>query len=116
MTEHQHQVALFKWARREEKNHPELGIMFAIPNAGKRTPKQGAWMKAEGLRPGVPDIFLPAKRASFSGLFIEMKTEKTSPTDIQWDVITQLMRAGYCVLVCNGFIDAREAIKKYLAL
>ena len=37
-------------------------ILFAIPNAARRTPRIGAYMKDEGMLPGVADlIFLKSK-------------------------------------------------------
>ena len=34
--EHDEQVALFKWAGHLASRYPELGLLFAIPNGGKR--------------------------------------------------------------------------------
>ena len=45
--EHDHQVALFQWADCQKYRYPELATMFAVPNSARRSPRQGAWMKAE---------------------------------------------------------------------
>ena len=59
MSEHLHQKALFEWADRMEGAWPELRLMYAIPNGGLRTKAQAGKLKAEGVKPGVPDIHLP---------------------------------------------------------
>ena len=73
MTEHDEQAALFQWAELMAAQIPELRLMFAIPNGGHRHIGVARKLKAEGVKPGVPDIFLPVARNKFHGLFIEMK-------------------------------------------
>ena len=54
--EHRLQCACVKWFRIQ---YPKLHyILFAVPNAGKRDPRIGAYMKEEGLLPGAPDLIL----------------------------------------------------------
>ena len=57
--EHRIQAALFEWAKYASAKHPGLKLMFAIPNGGARDAVTGAMLKREGVKPGVPDIFLP---------------------------------------------------------
>ena len=47
--EHYEQAAVIQWFRMA---YPKL-IMFAIPNAAKRSPQLANYMKAEGLLAGV---------------------------------------------------------------
>ena len=56
-SEHSQQAALFCWAAQHVGSIPELALLFAIPNGGKRDKITGARMRAEGVKPGVPDIF-----------------------------------------------------------
>lgn len=124
-TEHQHQVALFQWAAMNEKKYPELALMFAVPNAARRSPRQGAWMKAEGLMAGVPDICLPVSRGKYHGLYIEMKkpnitktgkvsmAKKTTSNQDGWH--EKLREHGNRVEVCYGADAAINVIEKYLA-
>src|SRR4051794_30465888 len=79
-TEHGHQTALFAWANRamwegvaaandmtrytkpiREASPllPQLKWLHAVPNGGERSKAVAGMMKAEGVKPGVADIFWP---------------------------------------------------------
>lgn len=118
-TEHEEQVALFQWAEIMKKRYPELGLMFAIPNANPLNKFGGhavaIYMRSEGLRAGVPDIFLPVPRNGYHGLFIEMKRQRGGrllPPQEGW--LGELAAQGYKVSVCNGWEKAMELIEMYL--
>lgn len=124
-SEHDEQVHLFTWASLSLGKHPELALMFAIPNFSGRlgnvapvaAKRQGARLKAEGRKRGVPDVFLPAARGDRHGLFIEMKRAGGVPSNInaeQREWHNALYREGYTVNVCFGFEEARDAILTYL--
>ena len=57
-SEHQEQVALFRWAEFAIARWPELALMYAIPNGGHRHKAVAAGLKAEGVKRGVPDVCL----------------------------------------------------------
>ncbi len=115
-TEHSEQVALFEWAKANESRHLQLGLMFAIPNGGKRHIGTGRKLKAEGVKSGVPDIFLGVPRNGKHGLFIELKVGKNKPSKNQLWWIHSLRAEGYAVEVCYGFEEARDAIIDFLGL
>ena len=122
-TEHEEQVALFEWADAQVIALPELMTLFAIPNGGARHPAVAAQMKAEGLRAGVPDIFLPAMRRgedgrTWGGLFVEMKRADKSngPTPEQREWIAALRESGYMCVVAYGADEAIQTITHYLSL
>lgn len=115
-TEHQEQCTLFEWAAWQEGIWPELRLLHAIPNGGKRDIRTAAMLKAEGVKPGVPDIFLPVSRGGKHGLYIELKRRKggvISKAQEAW--IRALTAQGYECCVCHGWDAAREAILEYLA-
>lgn len=113
MSEHAHQVTLIQWF---DVQYPDLRI-FAIPNGGQRNKLVAHKLKLEGVRPGVPDLFLPVARGAYHGLFIEMKApEGGRVSKEQKDWIEWLNGAGYKAVVCKGFDEARAAIEEYLAL
>jgi len=114
MNEHQHQVSLFKWANMQAATMPELALMFAIPNGGQRNIIVATRLKAEGVKSGVPDIFLPVARGGAHGLFIELKTEKGKPSGNQREWIGDLNFVGYCAVFCYGWEHAKDTILEYL--
>ena len=64
---------IFEWAGLMRRAHPELQLLYHVPNEGKRTWRTGARLKSEGLKPGVPDICLPVARGKYHGLYVELK-------------------------------------------
>lgn len=115
--EHNEQVRLFAWARREVERRPELELLFAIPNGGARSAVTGARLKEEGVRRGVPDMMLPVARGGFHGMFIELKADaKARPTKEQTLWLAQLSERGYRAVVCHGAGEAQAALLEYLSL
>lgn len=112
-TEHQEQVNLIKWF---DLQYPELrGRLAACPNGGQRNVIVAAKLKAEGVRPGYPDLNLLVPRHKFSGLFIELKRKKGGNlTAEQADWLEFLNRQGFMAVICKGFDAARDTITKYL--
>lgn len=114
-TEHAHQVALFCWAAMNREKYPELEWMFAIPNGGLRDKITAVRLKAEGVRSGVSDIFLPAVREPYAGLFIEMKEpKKGKESDKQREFGDHVIVQGYVYRCCWGWEEARDLIVDYL--
>ena len=113
--EHDEQVTLFQWAEWNLGRYPELKWMYAIPNGGLRNTVVAKKLKAEGVKPGVPDVCLPVPKRGYHGLYIEMKRIKGSTTsDEQKEWHSVLRQYGYRVDVCNGFEKAQEALEDYL--
>lgn len=95
-------------------------IAFAIPNGGKRNAREAARLKCQGVKAGVPDIFVPMGRKGFCGLFIEMKgpivkgkpIPRTSVLQLQMHV--KLIAEGFRVCTCYGADEAFNVIKEYV--
>lgn len=116
-TESAEQIALFQWAAWNEKQIPELVLLYHIPNGGKRYATTARRLKAEGVKAGVPDLCLPVSRGGFHGLYIELKrTRGNQPTENQEGWIAALERQGYKAAVCYGWERAATAIQEYLNL
>lgn len=125
--EHDEQVALFFWAELNKSKVPALELLMAIPNGAYYG---GHWsvankMKEEGVKKGVPDVFLPVPMTYTNegqvtdmkaGLWIEMKAgkNKTSPEQDWW--IENLEEMGYRVEVCYSSGEAIHIIEEYLDL
>jgi len=114
--EHIEQVKLFNWAKEKESLHLHLSLMFAIPNGGKRHIGTATKLKAEGVKSGVPDVFLAVPKNGKSGLFLEMKYGKNKLSTNQRWWIDSLRVEGYETAVCYGFEEARDKIISYLEL
>ena len=49
-------------------------MLISVPNAGQRTTKAAAWLKAEGMTPGAADLLLLLRRGAYGCLCLEAKT------------------------------------------
>lgn len=89
-------------------------------NEGKRTPWEGALMKALGLRAGVPDIYIDYPTKTYHGLRIEVKERSPAtgrygrPTAAQIKRVNRLNELGYCARFCYGFDETIKTITDYL--
>lgn len=115
-TEAKEQAALFEWIRYAARKYPELELCFHIPNGGSRNSREAKNLKAQGVKPGIPDICLPVARKGYHGLYIEMKRRKGGRiSEDQGTVLGLLREQGYCAWVCKGANDAIELITEYLS-
>ncbi len=114
LKEHDHQKAVFTWAMANREQWPELNLLYAIPNEDKRSVERVRKLKAQGMRPGLPDLCLPTPRGDFHGLYIELKRPggKLRPNQELW--LKALAGQGYMTAVCIGADEAITTIKDYL--
>ena len=104
-TEHEEQRELVRWFR---QFHPNV-LIFAIANGGIRSKASASRLKAEGVVPGIPDLFVPAK-----GLWIEMKRVKGGALSPEQKAMMQyLEEVGYRAIVCKGAEDAKKQIQAF---
>lgn len=121
-SEDQEQEAVIRWCELNKSKYPELDLIFAIPNGGKRNIREAAKLKRCGVKAGVPDLFLACmvfdinSCIDYAGLFIEMKTGKNKPTAKQLDWHNKLKKAIYKVVVCYSFEEAVKEICEYLGI
>lgn len=128
-TEHGEQSALFCWAGLNLWRFPVLRWLHAIPNGGSRGDDaksraiRGGQMKAEGVKTGVADVFLPIPKGGYHGLYIEMKkpnqrpvkkTSKGGLSDEQILFAEFCYEHGYGWKVCYTWLEAVETIIAYL--
>ena len=111
------QIVLFKWLYFQHREAYEHA--FHVPNGGKRSKREGGRFKAQGVKPGVPDIFIDLPRGKYHGLRIEFKAtppkdSAVSPGQKEW--VERLAKQGYSAMVCKGFEAAKAAIDEYLSL
>lgn len=103
-------------------NVPELKWFHAIPNGGTRGDDaksraiRGGQLKAEGVRQGVPDTFLPVPRNGWHGLYIEMKRPgKIKDTSKEQDEFGEYAKSvGFGWIVCDDWRKAADVLISYL--
>jgi len=123
-TESEIQQAVIKWWA---LSHKGLGVrherlLMAFPMQGQRSPRNGARMKAEGMRAGLADMLLavPVWRMdgegmSLAGLWIELKRPKGSiVSKEQCEFLDTVREQGYAGKICYGFDECIKAITDYL--
>jgi hypothetical protein len=114
-TEDAEQIAVMEWAELQSGKFPQLKLLFHIPNGGSRHPAEAKKLKAMGVKPGVPDLFLPVPGRKCYGLFIEMKRVKGGTlSENQKEWISALNLQVYIAVVCHGADEAIAVIKSYL--
>ena len=106
--EHDEQVAFVRWFRAQ---YPGL-LIYSIPNGSHLAGTNGqraaqiARLKAEGMRPGMPDLHIP-----WYNLYIEMKRQRGGRlSQEQRDVHHHLQCAGRKVIVAKGWEDAAAQV------
>lgn len=114
--EHEIQATFIRWVKLAEKADWRLKLLFAVPNAGRRTRAEAAWMIAEGLRAGVPDIILPYPSGPFVGLAIEFKRPGETTSEKQDEYIPLLVDAGWLVVICTDPEAAIRTVQDYLRM
>ena len=123
-SESSQQIALFCWASHAAVREalPELRWLHHIPNGGSRGDQKltqmitGANLKAEGVKPGVADLFLPVPNGEFYGLYIEMKAPgKLHATTNQQDEFGEFVKSqGYHWIVADNWREAALILVHYI--
>lgn len=108
MSERDHQVALADYL-------DALGLLWChVPNGGRRNRVTAARMKAEGVKPGVPDVLIftrPPGAPEASGVAVELKKPRTRTAagrvrPEQQDWLEGLESEGWLCCVAYGWHEA----------
>lgn len=107
-SEQQRFVLKLRWC------YPEI-VFFAIPNGGKRTPREARKLVLEGVEAGTPDIFIAEAVEPHHGLFLEFKRRTGSKTSIaQKQKIKDLESKRYKCAIVKGHDEAIKVLDAYL--
>lgn len=103
------QRAVVWWLRSRRIGH------FAVPNEAKRTVRNAARLKAQGMVSGVPDLVLlpPCPTEPGMRVAVEMKRIGGKLQDTQRSFHESMRANGWIVVVAYG---AREAIEQLTKL
>lgn len=126
--EHRIQAELIARARLLEAQHPELADLHAIPNGGKRGKATAARMKAEGVKRGVPDLFLSVpvwgrpintwpspSTGDWHGLYLETKAPGGSLTPEQRGFMQRAASHGYACATYRSADEGVTLLMRYLS-
>ena len=112
MSEHDEQAALFQML----SFHPDLWVVFAVPNGGLRNKRNAVTLKREGVKAGVWDIFVPIPKGIYHGMWLEMKYGKNKLSEAQVLFGEQMERYGYRTDVAYSADEAYVKIQNYLGV
>lgn len=124
-TEHAHQRAYFCWLN--QQSFEPIKKAFAIPNGGERNKAVASKLKAEGVKRGVPDVFVPVPVWNDGiihrcGLWLEFKAPgdkgkakgRLKKEQEEWRDF--LILQNYSHFVVYDYLQAIEATIQYLSL
>jgi VRR-NUC domain len=119
--EHYLQACVVDWACWNMRQYPELDLLHAVANGaplggGRIGAMRMNYLKAEGLRPGVCDLFLPVARGGYFGCYLEMKTKTGKLSENQKEFIAAVEKQGYLCCVAYGADEAIEFLERYLQM
>lgn len=107
-SEHSEQVLICQWMRARRID------FFAVPNSARRNPRQAAWLKAEGMTAGVPDIIVitPPPKHPDKHLAIEVKRSSggvVAPS--QKEMHAKMTNQNWLVMVSKGYTHCVEILE-----
>lgn len=114
--EHDEQVLFFKTLAKNVDAFPALKWIHAIPNGGHRHKATAGKLKAEGVTPGVADIFVPIPAKGKHGMYIEMKAGKNKLTPAQSEFGEFVQSRGYSFYTAYSAAEAWAALSIYLGI
>lgn len=111
-----------KWDGIDRMWAEPLEWFHAIPNGGSRGDDarsraiRGAALRAEGVKAGIADTFLPYPCKGFHGLYIEMKKPGAAGKASQEQLAfgSYARQIGYVWCVCDTWDKAFAALSEYL--
>lgn len=110
------QAAIIRWASTMEGRYPELRWLTHCPNGGRRNAREAMNLKAQGVRPGILDLFLDVPRGGYHGFRWELKRPKSNevPTKEQCEYMAFLDAQGYFSGWSNDFEVTKAVLIDYL--
>lgn len=114
-TEAQEQIWLFEWIGLVSIEIPQLRLAYHPANGEVRNKVTAGRLKRMGVRPGVPDVWVPVSRGGHSGLVIELKrsdkSNGASASQKEW--LSLLAAEGWKATICYGWLPAAEVVLEY---
>lgn len=116
VSEHVEAVNFWRMVKLHERKHPDLLMLFAVPNGGHRHAAVAAKMRAEGVRPGVSDYLALVPRRGYHGLAIELKSATGTASEEQREFIWRAKMNGYRAEIARGWVEAWRIVCEYFGI
>lgn len=113
------QGSCVKWFRYQYSEYKDL--LFAIPNGLPIFDKELRVkiynrLNKEGLKAGVPDLFLALPRGIYHGAFIEIKYDSDRLRKVQADMIRELESENYKCIIVRSLEEFIDEINEYMRI
>jgi hypothetical protein len=119
------QAELMRWSALISNREPRLNLLYHCPSGELRNPRTATKLKAMGVKPHIPDLFLPvparhyyedgARWEQWHGCYIELKRLLGGDDGRAQRALHELLRAqGYNVVIKLGWVTAAEHLCWYL--
>lgn len=117
-TEAREQSLVIVWSHKRAVRElmPALRWLHHSPNGEKRDIRTGNKLKALGVKPGFPDLILPARAGDSPGLIIEMKSDTGRASDAQKEWIEHFKAQGWETAIARSSSEARTILCEYLGI
>lgn len=106
------QMNCVKWF---ELSYPKELILH-YPAGGYRTKAEAGIIKAMGVKKDIPDLFIPAMRGGYGGLWVELKKPGESPSPEQVEMIMELNNKGYKAVWSDNLDHFMGLVRHYMEL
>lgn len=113
-SEHLIQAAYFAELAIKARRDPIYNMIFAVPNGGKRHISVARYLKAEGVKAGVPDVVGLIPNKKYHGFVLEFKTAKSRATKSQKVWLASLADLGYCAAIVRSADEAIRVTDSYI--
>lgn len=110
-SEHSIQVKLLRELTEGRRPIRPDVISFAIPNGGLRNQRVAMQLKAEGLRPGMPDLGFAMEGGRVA--WLEMKNQRGALSDMQWGIRRRLESLGHQWAMARSVEEALEHLSAF---
>ena len=107
------QKAVIKYLSDREKFVRDLTYLH-VPNEGKRMPHTGAYLKAQGLRAGAPDLIVWPKNKPTLQIELKSWTGRQSEAQKNFEVALKNLNHNYHLLKCENGAHAIAQIEELL--
>ena len=106
--------------------YPKLIFRFDFAAGMYLSPYMANKHRSQNPIKGYPDLFIAMPKGNYSGLFIEIKTDKANPfkkdgslkanehTERQAEILTMLNGIGYHAVFSSGVDETINIIERYL--